>query len=55
MINQYCTIEVSFDQLELIDETILMILNKVRKMAEGPMRGVPFLISKLKEYSRLIY
>ena len=53
--NQYCTLEASFDQLELIDETISMILNKARKAAEGPMRGVPFSISKLKEYLRLMY
>jgi len=44
MMNQYCTIEVSFDQLELIDEIISIILNKVRKAAEGPIRGVPFLL-----------
>ena len=55
MMNQNCTIEVLFDRLELIDETISIILNKARKAAEGPMREVPFLISKLKGYSRLIH
>ena len=55
IMNQYCIMEASFDQLELIDEIISIILNKVRKAAEGLRRGVPFSISKLKEYSRLMY
>ena len=32
-----------------------MILNKARKIVESPTWGVPFSISKLKEYLRLLY
>ena len=53
--DKFCTMEASFDQLEFIDKTMSIILNKARKIVEGPTRGVPFSISKLKRYSKLLY
>ena len=55
IIDKYCNESISKDQLEVIDNKIIYILNKVYKKVEGPQQGVPYLIQKIQSYLKLRY
>ena len=41
--------------MDVIDKQISLILDWARKEVEGPIRGVPFLLSKLNGYTKLMH
>ena len=48
-------INLSWELLENIDQTVPYILNTVRKKIEGPIRNIPFSYEKEKRRSELIF
>ena len=53
--NQYCNLQALYDQLDIIDNQISLILDIAQKHVEGPKHGVPYSTSKLKGYLELLY
>ena len=52
---RYCHLAASNKQLDLLDKEIILILDTARRQVEGPKRGVPYSISKLKAFSTVMY
>ena len=47
--------ETTEEELEILDQTIIHLMNIVRKQIEGSTRRIPFLTIKIKKLAELNY